>query len=59
MSDSEIIEDLYRRYWEYMIEKDTEKLSGLMSDDYILIHMTGVTQPKKVFIQGLQHKKKC
>ena len=53
MNDIEIIKELYRKYWRYMIEKDEEGLRGLMSDDYYLMHMTGVKQSADTFLKGL------
>ena len=53
MDDKALIRELYRRYWQYMIDKDADGLRGLMADDYVLMHMTGVRQPKEVFLGGL------
>lgn len=50
----EEIAELYRRYWQYMIEKNVEGLRGLMTEDYTLRHMTGVTQSAESFLRGLQ-----
>ena len=53
MDDREAIRDLYRRYWQYMIEKNVAELRGLMSDDYVLMHMTGIRQSRDTFLNGL------
>lgn len=53
MDDREMIRELYRRYWRYMIGKDADGLRSLMADDYVLMHMTGVKQSKEVFLSGL------
>lgn len=53
MDDRETIEAMYREYWRCMIEKDADGLRSLMAEDYSLTHMTGVRQPKEVFIRGL------
>lgn len=53
MGDKEIIQNLYRDYWRYMIEKDAEGLRKLMSEDYYLRHMTGVKQSREVFLSDL------
>lgn len=52
-TDEEIICDLYCDYWRYMIEKDAEGLRSIMSDDYYLMHMTGVRQSRDEFLKGL------
>lgn len=53
MDDREQIRELYRRYWQYMIEKNADGLRGMMTEDYCLVHMTGVRQPAEEFLQGL------
>lgn len=37
--------DMYR----YMIAKDTVALSGLLDEDFVLIHMTGMPAQERVF----------
>jgi len=53
MNDQEQIRELYKRYWQYMIEKNAEGLREIMSDDYYLQHMTGVKQSREEFLKGL------
>ena len=53
MNDEEQIKELYRRYWQYMINKDAAGRRSIMSDDYYLLHMTGVKQSAEVFLKGL------
>jgi len=53
MDEKEIIKELYRTYWTCMIEKDAEGLRALMTEDYYLMHMTGVRQSKETFLKGL------
>ena len=53
MDAREIIREMYRQYWRYMIEKDADGLRSLMSKDYYLLHMTGVRQSVDEFIGGL------
>ena len=47
MDEKEIIKELYRTYWTCMIEKDAEGLRALMTEDYYLMHTTGVRQSKE------------
>ena len=54
MDEREAIRELYRRYWAYMIAKDAEGLRGLMAEDYVLRHMTGVRQSREAFLRGLE-----
>ena len=53
MDQQETIKELYRQYWQAMIEKDADGLRGMMSEDYYLLHMTGVRQSREEFLIGL------
>ena len=53
MDEKELIRELYRKYWRYMIDKDAEGLRRLMAGDYYLLHMTGLKQSAEVFLRGL------
>ena len=55
MDEKAKISELYKDYWDYMVEKDIEGLRGLMSADYCLYHMTGVSQSADEFLQGLDN----
>lgn len=50
MDDRETIKG---KYWQCMIDKDTDGLREIMADDYVLIHMTGMRQDKEAFLEGL------
>ena len=53
MDEKEQIRAMYRKYWQCMIAKDAQGLRDLMTEDYVLEHMTGVRQPAEVFLRGL------
>ena len=53
MGEEEQIRALYREYWRCMIAKDADGLRGMMTDDYYLLHMTGVKQSAETFLKGL------
>lgn len=53
MNDIEAIKELYIQYWKCMISKNEAGLRNLMSDDYVLMHMTGTKQSVDEFISGL------
>lgn len=53
MNDIDVIKEIYRKYWRYMISRDADGLKNLMSDDYYLLHMTGTRQSAEEFISGL------
>ena len=53
MDEKELIRNLYRKYWRYMIDKDAEGLRSLMAGDYYLLHRTGLKQSAPTFLSGL------
>ena len=55
MGEEAKISELYKDYWDYMIEKNMEGLRSLMSSDYFLYHMTGVKQSADEFLNGLKN----
>ena len=55
MGEEAKISELYKDYWDYMIEKNIEGLRSLMSSDYCLYHMTGVKQSADEFLNGLKN----
>lgn len=55
MGEEAKISELYKDYWDHMIEKNIEGLRSLMSSDYCLYHMTGVKQSADEFLKGLDN----
>ena len=53
MTDKDQIEALYREIYKTMIAKDTATLYRIHADDFVLTHMTGMRQPKQVYIQAI------
>ena len=45
---------LYTKMYEYMIAKDIKALDKMHSDDFVLVHMTGIRQNKKEYLQAIQ-----
>ena len=54
MNDKEQIEALYRTYWKYMIEKNSEGMRRIMTEDYVLMHMTGLRQKREDFFRSVK-----
>ena len=50
MTDEQAIRKVYEDMYRAMIAKDTVALGSLLSDDSILIHMTGHRQPRKEYL---------
>ena len=51
MKDQEMIESCYEQMYQGMLDKDRELLSEVLHDSFVLIHMTGMRQPKEEFIR--------
>lgn len=44
---------LYERMYRLMIQKDVKALGAMLSDDFELVHMTGMHQPKAVYLKAI------
>lgn len=53
MTDTEQIQEQYRKMYDAMIRKDAGTLSDILDDSFVLVHMTGMRQPKPTFIQSV------
>ena len=53
MTDKEQIARLYEDMLRYMIAKDTVSLGTLLSDDSVLVHMTGHRQSKAEYLREI------
>ena len=49
--DKQYISEIYYDMYAYMISKDTAELSKLMTEDFVLIHMTGMKQDKQTYLR--------
>ena len=53
MDDRKIIEECYRLMYEGMVNKDEELLQKVLDSSFVLVHMTGLRQPKAEFIRSV------
>ena len=53
MTDTEQILELYNKMYNAMIDKDRAALESVHDDSFMLIHMTGMRQPKEVYINSI------
>lgn len=53
MDDKQQIRALYEQMYCAMIAKDTATLNALHADEFVLVHMTGMHQPKRAYIQAI------
>ena len=52
-ADTEAIRQAYIRMYEGMISKDEKVLNEVLDDSFVLVHMTGMWQPKQAFIKAV------
>ena len=52
-NDEQMIRDAYIRMYEGMIAKDELILREVLDDSFVLVHMTGMRQPKEAFIKAV------
>ena len=53
MNDKEQIIQLYKEMYSAMINKDRAVLERVHDDSFVLVHMTGMKQPKDVYINSI------
>lgn len=51
--DKKKIETLYREMYRAMVNKDREELERIHDDNFYLLHMTGMKQSKKEYIDSI------
>ena len=53
MDEKELIRNAYRKMYDGMIAKDEGTLREVLDDSFVLVHMTGMRQPKEEFIKAV------
>ena len=53
MDEKELIRSAYKKMYDGMISKDEEILREVLDDSFVLVHMTGMRQPKEEFIKAV------
>jgi len=53
-ADKEVIKNLYIELCDASINKDMDLLNDILSDDYVLVHMTGMKQSKKEYMESVK-----
>ena len=53
MTDKEQIIQLYKEMYTAMMNKDRAELERVHDDSFMLVHMTGMRQPKEVYISSI------
>ena len=53
MTDEEACTQLYRNLCDASMRKDADGIAEVLADDYALVHMTGMKQPKRAYIDAV------
>ena len=53
MTDKEQIIQLYKEMYTAMVNKDRAELERVHDDSFVLVHMTGMRQPKDIYISSI------
>jgi ketosteroid isomerase-like protein len=53
MTDKKQIIQLYKEMYTAMVNKDRAELERVHDDSFVLVHMTGMRQPKEVYISSI------
>ena len=53
MTDEEICAQLYRDLCDASMRKDAYGIASVLADDYALVHMTGMRQSKRAYIEAV------
>lgn len=53
MEDRQIVENMYKELAQASIDRNLEKLDILLADEYVLVHMTGMHQSKKDYMNSV------
>ena len=53
MTDEEMCAQLYRDLCDASIAKDADGIAAVLADDYALVHMTGMRQSKRDYIEAV------
>ncbi|HAM14744.1 MAG TPA: hypothetical protein DCP91_02540, partial [Eggerthellaceae bacterium] len=53
MTDEEMCAQLYRDLCGASMRKDADALAEMLADDYALVHMTGMRQSKRAYIDAV------
>lgn len=54
-NEKQAIRKFYDETWEAMVAKDMPKLDEQHADKFVLVHMTGMRQPKQEFLKSIRN----
>ena len=50
-TDEQQLKNLYNEMWQALLTKDISTLDKIHADDFVLVHMTGMNQPKAEYLR--------
>ena len=53
MNDQELLTRCYHRMYQGMIQKDSSLLAETLNDSFVLIHLTGMRQTKRQYMEAI------
>lgn len=53
-NDRQVLERLYHTMYQYMLAKDIDRLSDMLTAEFVLVHMTGLNQPKEEYLRCIR-----
>ena len=54
-TDAEAVRQAYIRMYDGMISRNERILNEILDDSFVLVHMTGMRQPKQAFIKAVMN----
>ena len=51
LTDEQQLKDLYNEMWQALLTKDIVTLEKMHADNFVLVHMTGMNQPKSEYLE--------
>ena len=54
LTDEQQLKDLYAEMWQALLTKDIKTLDKIHAENFILVHMTGMNQPKAEYLRCIR-----
>ena len=54
LTDEQQLKDLYAEMWQALLTKDIKTLDKIHAENFVLIHMTGMNQPKAEYLRCIR-----
>ena len=51
LTDEQQLKDLYAEMWQALLTKDIKTLDKIHAENFVLVHMTGLNQPKAEYLR--------